>query len=102
MSDLPPVPDSWSVYVPILAGFARAVLAALGGVGFTWALAVNADQVQMGVSAAMMLAAAGWSAWQKIAAIRKAHQAAERSAVASSQATMDQGVPVAVVVPPKP
>ncbi len=101
MSDVPAA-DSWQPYVPILAGAARTVLAALGGVGFTWALTVNADQIQMVVSAAMVVGAAGWSAWQKVQSLRKARDAARASAIASATATVDQGSATAVVVPPKP
>lgn len=96
-----PLPSGWSDYIPILTGFARAVLATLGGAGFTWALAVNASQIQMAVSAAMMLAAAGWSAWQKIDALRKAKAAVVTSAAASAQASITQGQPVAVAIAPK-
>ncbi len=100
MSD-PAIPDTWSAYVPILAGLFRTVLAAAGASGFTWAAAVTGSQIDMVASAVMMLFAAGWSAWQKIGALRKAHEAATSSAIASSQATMAQGMPVAVVVAPK-
>lgn len=70
------MPDTWTPYVPIIASLARTVLGSLGGAGFTWALAVNADQVQMAVSAAMVLAAAAWAAWQKVKAQRALNAAA--------------------------
>jgi hypothetical protein len=49
----------------------------------------------------MMAGAAGWSAWQKIGALRKAHEAARQSAVQSAVATANQGTATAIVVPPK-
>lgn len=101
MSEVPAIPDGWSSYVPILAGLLRTTLAAAGAAGVTWATGVTGNQVDMAAGIMLMLFAAGWSAWQKIGALRKAHEAATSSAVASSQATMAQGMPVAVVVPPK-
>ena len=77
MSDNPGVmPDSWSVYVPLVTSLVRSLLGIAGGAGFTWALAVNASQVQMAVSAAMMAGAAIWSFWQKIQAQRALNKAA--------------------------
>jgi len=76
MSDLPGVPDGWRLYLPILGSLARTILAVLGTYGCTWAVAVTADQVQMAIGAAMILASAGWSAWQKIAAQRALRTAA--------------------------
>lgn len=64
------IPSAWAVYLPLIAALARTLLAAAGGVGFTWALTVNADQVQMAVSAAMAVAAAVWSLVQKVQATR--------------------------------
>lgn len=79
---MPDDAEDWTPYVPILTALVRTVLAALGGVGLTWALAVNANQVQMGVSAAMVVGAAGWAAWQKIAAVRALRIAAMQPASA--------------------
>lgn len=97
MMDIEPTPDEWKVYVPILTGFLRAVLAALGAANFTWAQAVSADQIQMIVGVVLMVVAAVWSAWQKIAAVRTARRQAAASAVASAKATIAAGEPVAVV-----
>jgi len=83
MSDNPlasQIPPGLAAYLPIAAGAARTILAALGSAGFTWALAVNADQVQMAVSLAMVLAAALWSGWQKIKAMRALQTAAANPA----------------------
>jgi hypothetical protein len=78
MSDLPlpHVPEAWAPYVPILMGLCRTVLGVLGSAGVTWALAVTASQIEMAVGAAMILIAAGWSAYQKIEAQRALHRAA--------------------------
>ncbi len=76
MTDKFEAPAEWAPYLPMVISFARTVLAALGGVGFTWALTVNGDQMQMAVTAAMMVAAAGWSLYQKIRAQRALRQAA--------------------------
>lgn len=73
MADLP---DTWTPYVPIVTSLVRALLNSLGGAGFTWALAVNDNHVQMVVSAAMVLTAAGWAAWQKVKAQRVINAAA--------------------------
>lgn len=70
------LPDTWAAYLPLVTSLVRTLLAAAGGVGVTWALAVNADQVQMAVSAAMIAAAALWSFWQKIQSMRALRQAA--------------------------
>lgn len=64
------IPSAWAVYVPIAVGAARNILAALGGMGFAWAKGVTGDQITMGVSLAMIVAAAMLSAWQKIKAAR--------------------------------
>lgn len=76
MSDNAQLPSEWSAYLPLVTSLARTILGVLGGAGFTWALAVNADQVQMGVSAAMVLASALWSFWQKVQAMRAIRTAA--------------------------
>jgi len=73
--DTAKLPDTWQAYLPLATALARTLLATAGGVGFTWAQAVTADQVQMGVSAAMILAAGLWSLWQKIQAQRALRQA---------------------------
>lgn len=96
------VPSAWSAYLPILAGVFRALLAALGAAGFTWAQTVSGSQIEMAAGAALMLSAAVWSAWQKIQAIRASQRESVASAVASAQATQSAGVPVAVVVGPGP
>lgn len=72
----PTLPSAWSAYLPLVTALVRTLLGVAGGAGFTWALTVNADQVQMGVSAAMMAAAAIWSFWQKIQAMRALRRAA--------------------------
>jgi len=77
MSDDPTqLPSAWAAYLPLITTLVRTSLAVAGGVGFTWALTVNADQVQMGVSAAMILASAVWSFWQKVQAMRALRTAA--------------------------
>lgn len=78
MSNLPPgaVPDDWGVYLPVFMGLLRTVLGVFGGAGFTWAVGVTDSQIQMVVSALMILAAAGWSAYQKISANRALRHAA--------------------------
>lgn len=96
------VPSAWSAYLPILAGVFRAVLAALGAAGFTWAQTVSGSQIEMAAGAAMMLGAAIWSAWQKVQQIRASQRESVASAVASAQATQRAGTPVAVVVGPGP
>lgn len=70
------LPSGWAPYIPLVTAFARTVLTAAGGVGFTWALTVNADQIQMAVSAAAVVVGAGWSLWQKISAMRALAKAA--------------------------
>lgn len=99
MTDMNQIPSAWSAYMPILAGLFRAVLAALGAAGFTWASAVTGSQIEMAVGVAMMLAAAVWSAYQKIVSLREARRLASASASASAEATMQAGRPVPVVVP---
>lgn len=92
------VPSAWTAYMPILAGLFRAVLAALGAAGFTWASAVTGSQVEMAAGAAMMVAAALWSAWQKVRAVQAARRQAIASAQASATASAARGEPVPVVV----
>lgn len=74
------LPSAWAAYLPLATSLVRTLLAAAGGVGFTWAMTVNADQVQMGVSAAMIAAAALWSFWQKIQSLRALRAAAAQPA----------------------
>lgn len=93
------LPSGWSIYGPILSGVVRAVLAALGGFGLAWAQNVSGSQIEMSVSAILMIAAAGWSIWQKIQAHRVAMRQAAVAAVASAEATAASGSPV-VVLPP--
>lgn len=64
------LPKGWSVYVPLLTSLVRDVLTVLGAAGFTWALTVNASQIQMAVSVALILVSAGWSFVQKVRAQR--------------------------------
>ncbi len=80
MSDQPPLPSDWAAYLPLVTTLVRNLLAAAGGMGFTWALTVNASQIQMSVSAAMMVAAALWGAYQKIASLRALSKAAAQPA----------------------
>jgi len=102
MSDINQVPSAWSAYLPILAGLFRAILAALGAAGFTWASAVTGSQIEMAAGVVMMLGAAVWSAWQKISAVRAARRSAAASAIASAEATMRAGQPVPVIIAPSP
>lgn len=74
--DLTSIPSAWQAYLPLVTSLVRTLLAAAGGVGFTWALTVNADQVQMAVSAAMLAAAGIWSCYQKIRALQALRKAA--------------------------
>lgn len=60
--------SAWSDYVPLVTTLLRQVLMAAGAAGFTWALTVNASQIQMAVSAALVVASAVWSFIQKIKA----------------------------------
>lgn len=80
MSDVPALPSAWAAYLPLVTSLVRTLLAAAGGVGFTWALAVNADQLQMGVSAAMIAASGIWATYQKIQAMRALRRAADQPA----------------------
>jgi hypothetical protein len=88
--------DPWAVYVPIITGLLRTVMAAMGG---DWALSANSSQVQSVAGAIVVLLAAGWSAWHKIDAARKSHASSVESATQSAAATIQQGRPVAVVAP---
>lgn len=97
----PELPSAWAAYLPLITSLVRHLLGILGGAGFTWALTVNADQLQMAVSAAMMAAAAIWSFYQKIQSMRAARKAAAQSAIRSADATQKAGEPVAVIVQPK-
>lgn len=72
------LPQSWQDYVPFVTSVVRQLLTLAGGAGFTWALTVNASQVQMGVSAAMVATSVIWSQWQKL----RAKQALRRAAAA--------------------
>lgn len=95
------IPSAWAAYGPILAGVVRAILAAVGAAGFTWAQAITGSQVEMAVGAAMMLAAALWSIWQKISAAREARRLAANAASVSAELSAKAGEPV-VVIPPSP
>ena len=70
------IPPAWQVYVPIATALARGLLNVAGGIGFTWALTVNASELQMGVSAAMIVFSLLWSAWQKVQSARAINVAA--------------------------
>lgn len=97
---IPEIPSAWSAYGPILAGVVRAILAAIGAAGFTWAQSVTGSQIEMAVGAAMMFAAAMWSIWQKIAAAREARRLATNAAVVSAELSAERGVPTPVVPSP--
>jgi hypothetical protein len=91
------------VYVSIVAGFIRTIVAAGAGFGFGWALGVTGEQIAMIATMLVLVITAGWSAYQKVQAHRKRAAAAVASAVQSAEATMQAGQPVAVVVAnPKP
>lgn len=75
------LPSGWDAYVPLVTSLVRHLLTVLGGAGFTWALTVNASQVQMGVSAAMVLVGGVWSIWQKIQSQRALQKAAAAPAM---------------------
>lgn len=92
------VPTAWASYVPILASLVRGLLNVLGGVGFTWALTVNASQIQMAVSAGLIVASLVWSAVQKLQAARASHDSSVASAQASAKATALAGVATPVTV----
>jgi hypothetical protein len=93
----PEIPSAWAAYGPILAGIVRAMLAAVGAAGFTWAQAITGSQIEMAVGAAMMFAAAMWSIFQKIAAAREARRLAASAAVVSAELSAERGVPTPVV-----
>ena len=104
MTAIPPnieLPSAWSVYAPILAGILRALLAAMGAAGFTWAQSVSGSQIEMAVGAALMLAATLWSIWQKVHAAREARRLAANAAVVSAELSAERGVPTPVI-PPSP
>jgi ABC-type nickel/cobalt efflux system permease component RcnA len=71
------LPSAWEAYLPLVTSLVRTLLATAGGVGFTWAMSVTADQAEMAVSAAMIAAAAIWSFWQKVRAMQALRTAAE-------------------------
>jgi hypothetical protein len=96
------LPSAWQAYGPILAGVIRALLAAAGAAGFMWAQTVTGDQVEAVVGALVIVAAAVWSAWQKIKQIRDARRLATAAAVQSAHATQAAGEPVAVIPPSPP
>jgi hypothetical protein len=98
----PEIPSAWAAYGPILAGIVRAMLAAVGAAGFTWAQSVTGSQVEMAVGAAMMFAAAMWSIWQKIGAAREARRLAANAAVVSAELSAERGVPTPVIPPSPP
>lgn len=95
------IPSAWSAYVPILAGLGRGLLSALGGIGCTWAYTVNASEIQMGVSAALIVVSLIWTAVQKIQALRASHDSSVASANASAQRTATLGVATPIVVETK-
>ena len=70
------VPTAWQVYIPMLTSLARDALNLAGSAGFTWALTVNASQVQMGVCAAMIVASVVWGKIQKYQAQKAINTAA--------------------------
>lgn len=81
MSDAELVPSTPNPsYVAIAAGVIRGLLQIASGVGFAWALTVNASQIQMAATALVMLLTLVWSVWQKIAQARAQHAAAVASA----------------------
>ena len=85
MSDptvIPSTPDPG--YTQIVLGLVRGVLQILSGFGFTWALTVSGSQQTMIATGLVMLGTLGWSAWQKIAAARKAHVGSVQSAAAGA------------------
>jgi hypothetical protein len=49
----------------LLAAAIRAILAALGGVGITWGAKVDQSTVEIAAGALSVIAALGWSVWQK-------------------------------------
>ncbi len=85
-----------SPYLPIVAGVIRGAVAIASGVGFTFALTVTDSQRQMAATAALALGMLGWSAWQKVAAVR----AARKAVVAAAVASVKIGIPVTVTVTP--
>ncbi len=70
------LPTGWAEYLPLMTSLARDILSVAGAAGFTWAMTVNADHVQMAVSLAMIVASSLWGKWQKQAAQRALRQAA--------------------------
>lgn len=88
MTDAPlsGIPSAWSAYLPILMGLCRAVLGALGSAGITWAVAVTDSQLEMALGAAMIIVAAGWSAWQKIQSVRLLRRTAASPSTTSTPA----------------
>lgn len=99
MSDLdiavrPPDPT----YVHIVASVIRGLLQIASGLGFAWGAWVTGDQAFMIASAIVMTATMIWSAYQKIIAVRRLHQAALSSAVVSADATNAAGKPVVIAV----
>ncbi len=89
-------------YLPILAAIIRGLIQIASGFGFTWALTVSGDQITMLTTAAAMLVTLGWSAWQKIAAVKAARTAEVAAAKASAAATLATGkaTPVTVAITP--
>lgn len=77
------ITSGWAPYLPLIASLIRTLLTVAGGAGFTWALTVNADQIQMAVSSAAALAGAVWSIVQKIRAQRALQVAAANPATAT-------------------
>jgi hypothetical protein len=59
------VPTAWQVYIPMLTSLARDGLNLAGTAGFTWALGVNGSQVEMAVSAVLIVTGVVWGKIQK-------------------------------------
>lgn len=75
-----PLPPDLVPYVPILLGLCRTLLGVVGSAGFTWALAVTDNQLQMLLGAAMIAVAALWSAYQKIRTVHALQRASDAPA----------------------
>lgn len=70
------IPASWAPWLPIAGSLLRAILAAGGAAGITWAQAVTASQAEQ-ILGALAIALSGlWSVMQKIQANRAIQEAA--------------------------
>lgn len=89
-------------YVSIVAAFLRGAIQIVAGMGFL-AGAYTDSQIMMAATALVALVTLGWSAYQKLQAAKRRHDAAVQSALRSAAATQAAGTPVAiaVVAPPK-